>query len=131
MTLKQYLTIMTVGAGLAWAAWLLVIFRFDPTMAGLAVFFLFYASLFLAVLGTVSSIGFWIRIKTSVEEEADFLKIKKTFKQGALAAAFVVLSLLLLQKELLTWWNFALLAVFYLFLEGVIFASRRSRQNYV
>lgn len=131
MTLRQYFTTMLVGAILAWAAWLLVIFRFDPTVSGAAVFFLFYAALFMAIFGSVSAIGFWLRLRLATNEETDFTKIKKTFKQGALAAAFVVLALLLLQKELLTWWNFALLAIFYLFLEGVIFANRRSDKNYV
>lgn len=124
--------IMSIASAVCWAVWTAVIFFYDPQTAGTVGFTLFYASLFLAVLGTFSVIGFIIRAKIIKNEEVVFRYVKKTFRQGFIFSCFITLTLLLLQIRLLTWWNFFLLVVFYIFLEAIIFTQRKyQNRNYV
>lgn len=132
MTLKQYLAIMTAGTLLAWAIWGIVIFYFNPEQTKWTGFLLFYASLFLALLGTFSVFGFIIKAKTNKNDEIVFRHIKRTFRQGLFFSLFCVITLLLAQTRLLTWWNFSLLLTLYAFLEGLLFTSRKyQNRNYV
>lgn len=129
MTLRQYLIIMTAATIICWLVWGAVIFFYDPGVAGAAGFILFYASLFLAMLGTFSVIVFFVRSKIIKNDEIVFRHIKRTFRQGIFFAAFVTVSLLLAQNKLLTWWNFTLLLTFYIFLEGLIFTNRKYQNH--
>lgn len=125
MSLRQYLMTMTVATILSWCVWVLIIFYFDPDTAGLIGFLFFYISLFLSIVGTVSIIGFIIKMKLIRNDELIFRHIKRTFKQGFILSSFVIITLILLQKNLLTWWNFILLVMLYLFIEGIIFTNRK------
>lgn len=132
MSLRQYLTTMTAATILSWGAWILTIFYFDPDNSGIVAFLFFYVSLFLAILGTFSVIGFLIKMRLIKNDEVVFRHIKKTFKQGLILSLFILVTLILLQKNLLTWWNFILLAMLYLFIEGIIFTNRKyQNHNYV
>ena len=129
MTLRQYLIIMTVATLICWLVWGAVIFLYDPNIAGAISFLFFYASLFLALLGTISIIVFFVRSKIIKNDEVVFRHIKRTFRQGLFFSTFVIISLLLAQKHLLTWWNFTLLLTFYIFLEGLIFTNRKYQNH--
>jgi len=132
MNLRQYLIIMTAATLISWLVWGAVIFVYDPEIAGAAGFIFFYASLFLALLGTFSVIVFYVRSKIIKNDEVVFRHIKRTFRQGLFFSAFVIISLLLAQNHLLTWWNFSLLLTFYIFLEGLIFTNRKyQNRDYV
>lgn len=132
MTLRQYLLVMTVATLVCWLVWVLVLFIYDPYAAGLVGFALFYISLFLSLLGTYSIIGFAIRIKILKKDEIVFRHIKHTFRQGIFFASFATISLIMAQNKVLTWWNFSLLLVFFVFLEGLLFANRKyQNRDYV
>ncbi len=132
MTLRQYLIIMSLATLVCWLVWLLVVYIYDPNTAGIIGFTLFYASLFLAVLGTFSVIGFFIRAKILKNDDIVFRHIKRTFRQGFFFGIFIILNLLLAQFRLLTWWNFILLLTCYIFFEGLIFTNRKyQNRNYV
>ncbi|PIT88801.1 MAG: hypothetical protein COU29_00255 [Candidatus Magasanikbacteria bacterium CG10_big_fil_rev_8_21_14_0_10_36_32] len=132
MSLRQYLMTMAAATALSWSVWILTIFYFDPNTVGAIGLFIFYISLFLSILGTVSTIGFLIRMKLTQNDELVFRHIKKTFKQGFILSVFVITTLMLLQHNLLTWWNFVLLSALYLFIEGIIFTNRKHQNhNYV
>lgn len=132
MTLKQYLLLMATGTVMCWVAWLFILFNIAPEQAGLLGFTFFYTSLFLGIVGVFSVIGFMIKKKKIDQEEIIFRQVKKTFKQGVLFGVFVVLSLILLQFNLLFWWNAILLALVYILLEGAIISGRKySNRDYV
>ena len=132
MTLRQYLILMTLGTLICWVAWVFVIFNLDPYQAGFISFLFFYASLFLALLGTFSVCGFLVRRRLLKDDEVVFRHVKKTFRQGIIFSVFILLVLFLLQLKLLAWWNLTLLVLLLVSLEGVIFASRpRNPNNYV
>jgi hypothetical protein len=83
-------------------------------------------------VGVFSVVGFMIKKKKINQEEIIFRQVKKTFKQGVLFGIFVILALILLQFNLLFWWNAILLALVYILLEGAIISGRKySNRDYV
>ena len=130
MTLRQYLILMSVGAAICWLAWFFVLGRVDPQQAGFFGFLFFYSSLFLALAGTFSVIGFLIKKIILKNDQAVFHHVKSTFRQGMLAATVIILGLILLQTKLLTWWDAILLITLFAAVEGIIFTNRKYN-NYV
>jgi hypothetical protein len=107
MTLKQYLILMSICTLFCWLALALVIYFIDPTEAGFLGFAFFYSSLFLALTGTMSILGFAMRIKF-VKDELVFRHVVSAFRQAILFSILIVGSLFLQSKSLLTWWNIIL-----------------------
>lgn len=132
MTLRQYLFFMSLGTGLCWLAWIFIILNIDPKQAGLAGFALFYLSLFLSLLGSISIAGFWIRKKIFRNDDIVFRHVKKTFRQGIMLALAIILALGLQQADKLCWWVPIVLIILIYLLEVLVFANRRhSNQDYV
>lgn len=125
MTLRLYLILMSVGALICWLAWFFVLSSVDPTQAGLFGFLFFYASLFLALAGTFSVIGFLIKKIILKNDQIVFHHVKSTFRQGMLIAGVIIFGLILLQIKLLTWWDGILLILLFAVIEGVIFTNRK------
>ncbi|HLD61141.1 MAG TPA: hypothetical protein VJA27_03370 [Patescibacteria group bacterium] len=132
MSLKQYLILMSVGTLLCWVAWLFVVWSLDPnetTFLGLS---FFYASLFLAIVGTFSVIGFLFRRALIKQDEIIFRHVRRTFRQSVLIAILATVCLLLLSEHLLRWWNAILLLMLGIIIEAIVFTKRRySNVDYV
>lgn len=132
MTLRQYIIIMLSATLLCWAIWCSIIFYYNPQTAGFLGFVFFYASLFLSILGTYSIVGFLFRAKMIKNEEIVFRYIKRICRQGIFFGLYICLILILAQFHFLTWWNFIILTIFYIFLESMIFTNRKyQNRNYV
>ena len=132
MTLRQYLFLMSLGTLICFTAWIFLLFNIDPTNTELLVFVFFYASLFLSLLGIISVISLWIKIKFLKSEEVVFRHVKRTFRQGTISALLIIAILLLQQFKLLTWWNFIILIVLIVLIEATIFSNRKfSNRDYV
>ncbi len=132
MTLKQYLLLMAAGTIMCWVAWFFILFNISPEQAGLLGFTFFYISLFLGTVGLFSVTGLVLKKQKSDKDDIIFRQVKRTFKQGILFGSFVILALLLLQFNLLFWWNAILLALLYIVLEGAIVSGRKyNNRDYV
>lgn len=127
MTLRRYLFLMSVASLLCWLAWIFVLLSIDPATSGLLGFMFFYLSLWLAVVGSFSVLGFLARRLVIHEDEIVFRHVKQTFRQSIIVASLTVLALLFLAHELLAWWNVMLLILAAVFVEGIIFTNRRYR----
>ncbi len=123
MTLKKYLNLMSILTGICWLAWVLVIFLVNPARTGFIGFVLFYFSLFLAILGTASVLGFIVRIQLS--QKPVFKQVEIAFRQGAWIGLAIVSILLLWGFNLLKWWNTSLLVLFFVALEFFFLSSHR------
>lgn len=123
MTLKKYLNLMGILTGLCWLAWILVIFLVNPSQTGLVGFVLFYFSLFLAIIGTASILGFIIRIR--LKQKPVFKQVEIAFRQGIWIGFLVIFILILQGLNLLTWWNALFLVLFLIFLELYFLASAK------
>lgn len=116
---------MCVASIIAWAMFVLVIFSFDPAVAGLTGFFLFYISIFLSIFGSFSVVGILIKYKIMKNDEVVFRQVKRTFRQAFVFALFIVVILFLAQYEFLNWWIFSILLTLYVFVEGLFFTNRK------
>lgn len=132
MTLKQYLTLMSLGTAICWTAWTFIIFNIDPTGSDILGFIFFYVSLFLSLLGTISVIGFWIRQRMTKQDEVVFRHVKKTFNQAVMISSFIILVLILQQNSFLNWWNTIVLFILFGLVEAIVFSNRKyNNRDYV
>jgi hypothetical protein len=123
---------MATGTIMCWVAWLFILFNISPEQAGWVGFIFFYASLFLGTVGIFSVTGLFLKKQSTNKDEIIFRQVKRTFKQGILFGIFIILSLILLQFNLLFWWNAILLALLYIVLEGAIVSGRKyNNRDYV
>lgn len=117
MTLKRYLIMMAVTTLICWLAFLVVLFRIDPDTGGTIALALFFISLFFALWGTLSLIGFGVRFLLQ-REIVPFKFIGVSLRQALWFAVLVCLSLLLVSQELFVWWMAILLVGGFTVLEG-------------
>ncbi len=121
MSFRWYLAFMGVGSGLAWAAWTMVLFTVNPYEAGLAGWLIFYATLSLAAVGTLSLLGVAYRVGWLKREEDLAKQVKISFRHAILLSSVAVFSLILVSAHLFKWyWMIVVLvcaaAVEYVFL---------------
>ena len=108
--------VFAIGTGAAWAAWIFVIVRFDPIAAGAGAHMLFYASLALALQGTLMLTGIFLRKRKS-GMIASKTEMGIIARQAFLVSGFVLISLILASRQLLKWWNIVPLAILTLTIE--------------
>lgn len=104
MTLKRYLTIMAVATLICWLLWVYVVFSVNPENTNYIGFFLFYVSLFLSLIGSTALIGFVVRF-LGLKQKLAFNSVKEAFRQSFLLSFLIIISLILLSKNLFTWMN--------------------------
>jgi hypothetical protein len=110
MTLKSYLLIMSLTTLVSWLAFGFVIFTIDPQITNWVGFALFYTSLFVALIGTFSILGFFIRF-ILLKEELVFRSVKEAFRQSFLLSFLLLSCMFLLSRNLFNWFNAILLAL--------------------
>ncbi len=101
---------MTIGTVLCWGGWLWVLFFVNPYEAGIWGVVLFYAALFLGLLGALSLFGFSFRVLL-IKHEFAYKQVKHAFRQAMILAGLVVIVLYLWSHGLLVWWNLVLLVL--------------------
>ena len=124
MTLKTYLTIMLLATAICWAAWTVVINSINPETTNSVGFLLFYASLFLAIVGTSAVFGFLIRF-ILLRKELIFRQVAIAFRQSFLFAAVIIVSLILQSFKMLTWYNALFLVIALTVLEFFLISYKR------
>ncbi|MEA3398626.1 MAG: hypothetical protein U9R06_02690 [Patescibacteria group bacterium] len=110
MTLKRYLIFMSLATLICWAAWNYIAWAINPELTNWIGFLLFYFSLFAALTGTAALVGFIIRF-IGLKQKLAFRSVKEAFRQSFLFSALIVISLLLLSRDLFTWLNIFLLII--------------------
>lgn len=108
MNLKQYLLLAVVGTALCWLAWAIVLFQINPFVSGMIGLGSFYLSLFLALLGTFSIAGFFLR-RLFARQVMVLQQANVSIRQGLWLAIVVVGGLLLRGTGLYTWWSLTFL----------------------
>lgn len=122
--MKRYLFLAAFGTVVCWAAWVLVLFNIDPFVSGFIGLASFYLSLFLALLGTFSLLGFLFR-RAFPRGQIAFRQIGVSVRQGLFLSLVVVGGLLLRGTGLYTWWNLILFIAGFTLLES-FFLTRES-----
>jgi Na+/melibiose symporter-like transporter len=115
MSLVRFLIFLGIGTDLSWAAWGLVLYLLDPQTGGFAALSLFYSSFFLAGVGTLTIVGFFLRYWLE-KEKLPFNQIRVALRQGLLIVGGLIIALMLQSQRLLNLWTMIVL----LLLMGVI-----------
>jgi hypothetical protein len=126
MTLKNYLILMIITTLVCWGVFAGVVITIDPTTTNLPGFIMFYASLFLSLLGTSAIIGFIFRFWL-LKQQLAFRAVSEAFRQSFLFVILILASLFLLSQHLFTWINITFLIVAVALLELFLISYSRSR----
>lgn len=126
MTVRIYLILMSIGTLLAWLAMIILSWNFSPREAGLIGRFFFYATVFVAAVGTISIIGFLFRRRVLPQETIVFRHVARTFKVSLALASLLIILLMLAAERLLSWWNAWLIALAWLWFSRSSSSPRRS-----
>lgn len=127
MTLRKYLIGMFVSTILCWFSFGLILTYIDPFASGFVGLFCFYISLFFATIGTLTIIGYLLRVWLS-KNEILYAHIGPAFRHGVLLSIILVVSLILQSFRLLTWWDAGLFIATIALLE-FFFLSRKKTFN--
>jgi hypothetical protein len=126
MTLRGFSLLMALGSLLAWAAWVMIIVNIDPSEAGFAGFLLFYATLAVALVGTVTLALSFIRLVILRRKAVPSREIGTSFRHAMLFAAVAITSLALSAHGYLQTWHLVLLVALVTLVEaGFIQLQRR------
>ncbi|OIP23501.1 hypothetical protein COX95_01380 [bacterium CG_4_10_14_0_2_um_filter_33_32] len=123
MTLSSYLIGIGISTILCWVAWILTLLNIDPYNAGNIGLISFFMSLFFALIGTLTIVGFYLRIWFSKNEQY-YENITVSFRQ-AILISIAVLGLLGLQSlKILNIFDGILFVLSIILLESYFLARR-------
>ncbi|MCF7820440.1 MAG: hypothetical protein K9M44_03155 [Candidatus Pacebacteria bacterium] len=125
MTLKKYLSLMIIATLVCWATFIFVLNTINPEITNFLGFLFFYASLFLAVSGTASILGFVIRFWL-LRQKLAFYSVKTAFRQAFLFGVLIILSLIFLANNLFTWTNIIFIVIILSLLEFFFISYKRN-----
>ncbi|MCC7432178.1 hypothetical protein IT412_01495 [Candidatus Peregrinibacteria bacterium] len=108
MSHNRYISIIGAAAAVSWLSFYLVYSKLDPfASTGLALA-LFFISLFFALTGSFTVIGFYLRVWFN-RNEIYYDHINVSLRQGILLTLIALGSLLFQLLGVLTWWSGLLL----------------------
>ena len=116
MSLSKYLILMIIATLFSWAAFCIVLYSVDPFSTVTLGFILFYLSLFFALVGTLSLLGFLIRYIFN-KEEFITQQVIVSFRQAIWFGILIVVGLYLQSQNLVAWWNLLILLAILVFIE--------------
>lgn len=117
MSLRSYLALMILATIACYLGFGVVVYFFDPFVAGnWLVLPFFYASLFLALVGTFAVLGLILRLFFT-KEKLVFKKVTTSFRQAIWFALLIIISLYLRKAGVLAWKNIILLVFAFSLLE--------------
>ena len=126
MNVKTYNIFMILATAIAWLGFFIIINNFDPISGNWIVFTMFYAVLVLAILGSLSLIGYWWRRLLNRRKEMSRFLVSESFRQAIIFSAVAIIALWLQASRILTWWNILLLIVSATLLEFIIILFKQN-----
>jgi hypothetical protein len=127
MTLRSYIILMILATLACYLGLGAILFFFDPFASGFWALILFYASLFLALVGTFALIGLISRL-IFTRDNLVFKKVTASFRQGIWLAILSCIALYLNKIKLVDW-RYLLPLVFALALLELFFISYKSKPS--
>ncbi|OGL61786.1 hypothetical protein A3C09_00215 [Candidatus Uhrbacteria bacterium RIFCSPHIGHO2_02_FULL_47_44] len=125
MSLRLYLIIMALVSLSAWIAWFIVIYTIDPTKSGFLGFFLFFVTLGISVLASVTLLGTLLRVWIK-KDQVVYRHVIRSLRQGLILTALFLAALLLSGIGLLVWWVLVLIVFIASILELIFLGSTES-----
>jgi len=112
MTFRTYLILMGLGTLISWGAWVLVLYTTNPFEAGASGFVLFYLTLGMSLIGTLTLLGMAYRVFFLRRHAVMMREVRISFRHAVFLSLVAVGALALSAQGWLKWW--ALLALFIL-----------------
>ena len=119
MLLRLYLYTIFFLTLIFWATSSIFIFYINPFKSDTTILSIFFVSLFSALFGTITLLGFYLRIKFT-KKEAVFEYLKLSLRQGALIAALALGILGFFALGIFTWWTAVLFFIIIILLELIL-----------
>ncbi len=124
MTFRLYLYLMGVASAAAWTAWVVVVHAIDPVHTGPLGFVLFYFTLAIALIGTLSLFGAGVRAWSHPEEHPSRHTIR-SFRQSILLTLLILSMCFMLSANVLRWWSLILAVLIVGLIELIIISIQR------
>lgn len=115
---------MGVASAAAWTAWVVVVHAIDPVHTGLLGFLLFYVTLAIALIGTLSLFGAGLRAWSHPEEHPSRHTIR-SFRQSILLTLLMLSICIMLSAGVLRWWSLILAVLIIGLIELIIISIQR------
>ncbi|MSR85239.1 hypothetical protein EXS71_02260 [Candidatus Uhrbacteria bacterium] len=128
MHFKTFLWCMILATLIAWGGWLFVLFTVDPQEAGFVGAILFYTTLFVALVGSMTTMGLLYRIILRKRQPVLAREVKIAFRHSIMLSVMGLLSLILSATGFLFWWNFLALVIIALAIEYGFLLVNESRR---
>ncbi len=125
MSLRLYLVIMSIVSVCAWIAWFIVIHTIDPTRSGFLGFFLYFVTLGISVLSSLTFLGTLVRVWFK-KNELVYRHVIRSLRQGLILTSLFIVALILFGIGLLVWWVLLLLVLIAAVLEVILLGSTES-----
>lgn len=105
---QRYLLPIGLASLFSWIAWIMVVSRLDPYESTSLALVLFFISLFFALIGSFTLIGFGLRRWLS-KEQLSYHYLSISLRQGLLLSFCTLVCIGFLILGVLRWWNGLLL----------------------
>ena len=129
MSIRSHILFMFAATVAAWLGWLFVIFSIDPDQTNWIGFTAFYLTFFLAVFGTLSVSGFFLRSVMRKRLGSAHYQASVAMRQAFLWTAALVLALALQGDQLLNMWILITILVLFALIEFFITSLRTERHE--
>ena len=114
MTFRQFITIMLIATGSLWLGWWWTVISIDPYGTNWLGMTLFYLTLFLSLVGTLTLAGVFFRRRRMADAVLYQLVIISSRQSLLLALFFTALLFLQSQRMLHLWNGFLLIVVLFI-----------------
>ncbi len=104
MSFRAYLLLMGMSTLIAWLAWVVLLWNIDPTQASFFVFVIFYFTLAVGLIGTISLFGIAYRMIIVRQEGLVIRQVRVAFRHAVLLSSVAVISLALSAEGQFHWW---------------------------
>ena len=116
MGLKIFKILVLLGTVIVWVNISLIIFYFDPEQISLIGLSIFYASLFLALSGTIFLTSDFLKSKI-FRKQLLMNRVRVSVRHAGLFSVLIIGWAILKSQNLLQWWNLVLLLMILAVLE--------------
>jgi len=104
MSFRAYIILMIVGTLVAWLGWSVVVWSVDPQQAGGLGFGMFFLTLLMGLIGTITLFGLLVRLVIMKRRELIIREVKTSFRHAVLLSAVSTVSLIFSAQGWLSWW---------------------------
>lgn len=104
MSFRAYMILMLIGTGMSWASWVLVLFGVNPDESGFMGFVMFYLTLTMSLIGTLSVFELLVRKMLERDHLVLTRDVRTSFRHGVLLSLIIIISFILTTQGWFSWW---------------------------